>query len=150
MIRSVLILLAALAVPAYAVEPDEMLADPALEARANALDDQIRCVQCRSEAIGSSNADWARDARLVVRELISDGATDSEVLDFFVERYGEVVLMRPRAEGANLILWLAAPGMLLVAGSVSLVYLRRRCRPAAQKPELSAEEEARIDELLGR
>lgn len=149
MIRALVFLLA-LAAPAHAVEPDEMLSDPALEARANALDDEIRCVQCRSEAIGSSNADWARDARLVVRELIADGATDDEVLDFFVERYGEVVLMRPRAEGANLVLWLAPALMLLAAGGVSIAYLRRRSRAVPAAEGLTPEEQARIDELLGR
>jgi len=149
MIRAVLLFLL-LALPAQAVEPDEMLADPVLEARADALDDELRCVQCRSEAIGSSNADWARDARLMVRELIAGGATDAEVLDFFVERYGgEVVLMRPRAEGANLVLWLAAPAMLLLAGAISITYLRRRS-VAAPDDGLTTEEQARLDELLGR
>lgn len=147
MIRAVIFILL-LAGPAWAVEPDEMLSDPVLEARADALDDEIRCVQCRSEAIGSSNADWARDARLMVRELISEGASDAEVLDFFVERYGEVVLMRPRAEGANLVLWFAAPLMLLIAGAISLVYLRRRSQAAPAGDDLSAEEQARLDELL--
>ena len=138
-----------IALPAQAVEPDEMLADPVLEARASALDDELRCVQCRSEAIGSSNADWARDARIMVRELIASGATDHEVLDFFVERYGEVVLMRPRAEGANLVLWFAAPAMLLLAVAISAGYLRRRATPGPEE-DLSAEEQARLDELLGR
>jgi len=149
MIRAVLLFLL-LALPAQAVEPDEMLADPVLEARADALDDELRCVQCRSEAIGSSNADWARDARLMVRELIAGGATDAEVLDFFVERYGEVVLMRPRAEGANLVLWLAAPAMLLLAGVISITYLRRRSVAPAPDDGLTTEEQARLDELLGR
>ena len=149
MIRAVLLFLL-LALPAQAVEPDEMLADPVLEARADALDDELRCVQCRSEAIGSSNADWARDARLMVRELIAGCATDAEVLDFFVERYGEVVLMRPRAEGANLVLWLAAPAMLLLAGAISITYLRRRSVAPAPDDGLTTEEQARLDELLGR
>jgi len=149
MIRRALLVLVLLAAPAWAVEPDEMLADPALEARANALDDQLRCVQCRSESIAFSNADWSRDARLMVRELISEGATDDEVLDFFVERYGEVVLMRPRAEGATLLLWLAAPLMLLAAGGVAFTYLRRRSSPAPETG-LSAEEQARLEDLLGR
>lgn len=149
MIRALLLFLL-LALPAQAVEPDEMLADPVLEARADALDDELRCVQCRSEAIGSSNADWARDARIMVRELIAGGATDAEVLDFFVERYGEVVLMRPRAVGANLVLWLAAPAMLLLAGAISITYLRRRSAASAPDDGLTSEEQARLDELLGR
>ena len=148
MIRAALFLLL-LAAPAWAVEPDEMLDDPVLEARADALDDALRCVQCRSESIGSSNADWSRDARLMVRELISEGASDDEVLDFFVERYGEVVLMRPRADGANLVLWLAPLGMLLLAGGLSFAYLRQRARTPPPDGTLSAEEQARVEELLG-
>jgi len=144
------LLLVLLALPALAVEPDEMLDDPVLEARADALDDELRCVQCRSETIAFSNADWSRDARIMVRELIAGGATDDEVLDFFVERYGEVVLMRPRAEGANLVLWLAAPAMLLLAGAISFGYLRGRSATRAPDEDLTAEEQARLDQLLGR
>lgn len=147
MIRLALILVL-LAAPAFAVEPDEMLDDPVLEARANALDDEIRCVQCRSENIASSNADWARDARLMVRALIADGASDAEVLDFFVDRYGEVVLMTPRAQGANLILWAAAPVMLLLALGGGVAYLRTRAATPKPADGLSAEEEARLKELL--
>lgn len=147
MIRSLALFLM-LALPAQAVEPDEMLADPVLEARAQALDDELRCVQCRSENIASSNADWARDARLIVRELLTDGASDEEVLDFFVERYGEVVLMRPRAEGANLLLWAAAPAMLLIALFVSLSAFRRKPGEQSGAQNLSDEEQARLNRLL--
>lgn len=142
------IILAFVATAALGVEPDEMLADPVLEARANALDDEIRCVQCRSENIASSNADWARDARLMVRALISEGASNAEVLDFFVDRYGEVVLMTPRAAGANLVLWAAAPVMLLIALGGSIAYMRRRASGVAPTSGLSADEEARLKELL--
>ncbi|MEL7105494.1 MAG: cytochrome c-type biogenesis protein [Pseudomonadota bacterium] len=148
MIRLALILLL-LGAPAFAVEPDEMLADPVLEARANALDDEIRCVQCRSENIASSNADWARDARLMVRALIADGASDADVLDFFVDRYGEVVLMTPRAQGANLVLWAAAPLMLLVALGASFAYVRSRAAAPTPETDLSDDEKARLKELLG-
>ncbi|MEL7460958.1 MAG: cytochrome c-type biogenesis protein [Pseudomonadota bacterium] len=147
MIRLALILLL-LGAPAFAVEPDEMLADPVLEARANALDDEIRCVQCRSENIASSNADWARDARLMVRALIADGASDADVLDFFVDRYGEVVLMTPRAQGANLVLWAAAPLMLLAALGASFAYVRSRAAAPTPETDLSDDEEARLKELL--
>lgn len=147
MIRLVL-LLVMLAVPAFAVEPDELLTDPVLEARAQALDEELRCVQCRSENIASSNADWARDARLIVRELLTEGASDDDVLDFFVERYGEVVLMRPRAEGANLLLWAAAPVMLLIAFAVSISAFRRRSEASTVSAGLTDDEQARLDELL--
>ena len=135
--------------PALAVEPDEMLADPVLEARAQALDEKIRCVKCRSEVIASSNADWASDARVVVRELIADGKTDEEVLDFFVARYGEYVLMTPQTSGSNVLLWLAGPLMLMVGGWLAVIYLRRR---AGADPDtelvLSEAEQARLDEIM--
>ena len=144
--RRLALILCLTAWPLWAVEPDEMLADPALEARAQALDDALRCVQCQSESIASSNADWARDARLIVRELISTGASDQAVLDYFVERYGEVVLMRPKTGGANLILWAAGPVMLLLGAGIALAAFRRpRTAPA---PPLSAEEEARLKQIL--
>lgn len=149
MIR-VLLLWLAMAAPAFAIDPKDMLADPALEARAQALDEELRCVRCRSENIASSNADWARDARLVVRELVSGGASDAEVRAFFVDRYGEVVLMRPTAEGVNLLLWGAGPLMLLLALGLSAAYMRRRARLPEPSEALSDAEKARIDELLDR
>ena len=147
MIRWLLVLCVLCALPVYAVEPDEMLADPALEARAQALDEDIRCVQCQSENIASSNADWARDARLIVRELIVDGRSDVEIMTFFVERYGERVLMNPRKDGANAVLWLAGPAMLILALLIGAGYLRRRRVAEAPEP-LSSEEEARLKEIL--
>ena len=146
-LRALLLALAlAVAGPAAAVEPSEMLADPALEARAQALDHELRCVKCRSESIASSGADWARDARIMVRELLSDGASDAEVKAFFVDRYGDYVLMTPRAEGENLLLWAAGPLMLLGGGAVAVMALRRR-RTAAPE-DLSDDERRRLDEIL--
>lgn len=145
--RRLALILWCLAAPAFAVEPHEMLDDPALEARAQALDDELRCVKCRSENIASSNADWAADARVLVRELVADGRSDQEVRDFFVARYGDYVLMRPTAEGANLILWLAGPALLLAGGGIAAAYLRRRSRPEAPG-DLSDDERARLADLL--
>ncbi len=146
-----LILLLLCSPPAMAVEPDEMLADPTLEARAQALDEDIRCVRCRSENIASSNADWARDARLIVREMISDGASDAEILDFFVERYGERVLMRPRSDGANVVLWAAGPVMLVLSALIAAAYLRARARTNRRAPApLSKAEQARLNDILNR
>ena len=122
-----------------------MLADPALEARAQALDEMLRCVQCQSESIASSNADWARDARLIVRERLQGGASDQAVLDYFVERYGEVVLMRPKTGGTNLILWAAGPVMLLLGAGIALAAIRR---PRTAPAPLSDEEEARLKQIL--
>ena len=141
------LILCLLAAPVLAVEPSEMLADPVLEARAQALDQELRCVKCQSEAIASSNAAWAADARVLVRELIADGKSDAEVMNFFVDRYGEYVRMRPAARGAGLVLWIAAPLMLLGGIGIAALTLRRR-RAAPEVAALSADEQAHLDELL--
>lgn len=138
-----------LAAPAWALDPTEMLSDPALEQRARALDHALRCVVCQSESVASSNANWAEDARRTVRELVSEGASDDEVLDFFVERYGEFVLMAPRASGSNWLLWASAPAMLLLALLIGLLYLRgRQTARAPQDEALSEAEKARLKEIL--
>lgn len=137
------------AFPVLAVEPEEMLADPQLEARAQALDEKLRCVKCRSEVIASSNADWASDARVIVRELIADGASDQDVLDFFVARYGEYVLMTPQTTGSNVLLWLAGPLMLMLGGGLAAIYLRRRAvATPATEVVLSEDEQARLKEIM--
>lgn len=144
-------LLLGLVLPAEAVEPGEMLDDPALEARAQALDDDLRCVKCRSESIASSNAEWASDARVKVRELLSEGATDAEVRDFFVARYGEYVLMTPTRHGANWILWGAGPLMLVLGGGIAAFYLRRRTAAGAGDEEgLTNAEKARLWQILDK
>lgn len=131
----------------HAVQPDEMLADPVLEARAQALDHELRCVLCRSESIASSNADWASDARIIVRELLRDGASDAEVMDFFVARYGDFVLMKPRISGANIALWLAGP-LILLAALLALILRARARRSVTQPAPLSAEEQDALARLV--
>ncbi|MFN3578425.1 MAG: cytochrome c-type biogenesis protein CcmH [Tabrizicola sp.] len=131
--------------PAWAVQPDEMLADPALEARARAISREIRCPVCQGETIDDSNAPISRDLRLIIRERLVAGDTDAEVVDFIVARYGEGVLFKPRAEGVNLVLWLAGPALLIAGIAVAVAAGRRRARPEAV---LSAEEEARLREIL--
>jgi len=143
-----LVLAILLASPVWAVLPGEMLDDPVLEARAQAIDEDIRCVQCQSENIASSNADWAADARRTVRELLVAGATDEEVMTFFVERYGERVLMLPRTDGSNMLLWGAGPLMLLLSLSVAAVYIRGRKQARGNQPPLSETDEARLSEIL--
>ncbi|MBB4279674.1 cytochrome c-type biogenesis protein, partial [Rhizobium mongolense] len=98
MIRSILLAIALFlsAAPAFAVNPDEVLSDPALEARARALSAELRCMVCQNQSIDDSNADLAKDLRLLVRERITDGDTDEEVLSYIVSRYGEFVLLKPR------------------------------------------------------
>ena len=141
---------AALPVTVHAVQPDEVLDDPALEARARALSRDLRCLVCRNESIDESNADLARDMRIVVRERLMEGDSDEQVLDFLVARYGEFVLLRPTTQGANLILWIAAPTMFLLALVAAGVYLRRRDRaPEPAAAPLSDEERRRLREIMG-
>lgn len=126
-----------------------MLDDPALEARARQLDHEIRCVQCQSEAVASSNAAWAQDARMMIRERVAAGDTNQEVKVFFVERYGEFVLMDPPKTGSNLLLWLAGPIMAVLAALLGSVYVRGR-REMKQPDGLSDAEETRLKEILSK
>ncbi len=133
------------AAPLWAVEPGEMLDDPVLEDRARALSQGLRCPVCRNESIDESNATLAKELRLVLRERLVAGDTDQQAVDYMVARYGEFVLLRPDASGANLILWMAAPGLLLVALGIGWVTIRRR-GPVDDK--LSADEKAELDKIL--
>jgi cytochrome c-type biogenesis protein CcmH len=130
-----------------ALDPGEMLDDPALEARARALDHEIRCVQCQSEAVASSNAAWAQDARRAIRERILAGDTDAQVKTFFVARYGEYVLMDPPKTGSTLLLWLAPLGLALLAAGTALTYLKGRST-ATGPQALSDAEEKRLKDIL--
>lgn len=146
------LLAAALMLPvaAAAVQPDEMLADPGLEARARALSKELRCVVCQGESIDDSNADIARDLRLLVRERLLAGDSDDAVLDFVVERYGEFVLFRPPFTPGNAALWLAGPVLLLIGGTTALIFVRGRARAAPPPPPpLTEAESIRLRELTG-
>ncbi|MDD7969715.1 cytochrome c-type biogenesis protein [Roseinatronobacter alkalisoli] len=149
-IRTILaVLCIAFASTALAVQPDEILDDPVLESRARDISAGLRCLVCRNESIDESNADLARDMRLLVRERLVEGDSDDAVIAFIVERYGEYVLLRPTTDGANIILWVAAPVLFLIALSSALVYLRRRDKaPEPEKAGLSVEEKRRLQELL--
>ncbi|MFN7002980.1 MAG: cytochrome c-type biogenesis protein CcmH [Roseinatronobacter sp.] len=149
-LRACLIGLAiSLASPALAVQPDEILDDPALESRARDISAGLRCLVCRNESIDESNAELARDMRLLVRERLVEGDSDAEVMAFIVERYGEYVLLRPTTDGANILLWIAAPVLFLIALLSAGLYLRQRARaPEPVNDRLSAEEEKRLRELL--
>ncbi len=149
--RVILLLVALLVVaPAQAVQPGEMLADPALEARARAISKEVRCLVCRNESIDDSNASLARDLRLLVRERLLAGDSDAEVLDYLVERYGEFVLLKPKLSAANAFLWLAGPAAFLFGLIVITAYLRtRRPQTAANAAPLSDEEKRRLDDILG-
>ncbi|MBY3216162.1 cytochrome c-type biogenesis protein CcmH [Rhizobium laguerreae] len=136
-----------MAAPAFAVNPDEVLADPALEARARALSTELRCMVCQNQSIDDSNADLAKDLRLLVRERISDGDSDEAVLNYIVSRYGEFVLLKPRVSMKTVLLW-GAPVLLVLAGGLSLlVFARKRAgKPTGSK--LTADEQAKLSELL--
>ncbi|KAF5884588.1 MULTISPECIES: cytochrome c-type biogenesis protein [Rhizobium] len=136
-----------MAAPAFAVNPDEVLADPALEARARALSAELRCMVCQNQSIDDSNADLAKDLRLLVRERISDGDSDEAVLNYIVSRYGEFVLLKPRVSMKTVLLW-GAPVLLVLAGGLSLlVFARKRAgKPTGSK--LTADEQAKLSELL--
>ena len=147
--RAVLVLALCLApLAALAVQPDEMLGDPALEARARAITKELRCVVCQSELIDELNADIARDLRLLVRERLVAGDSDDEVRAFLVERYGEFVLFRPPMSWRNAPLWLAGPVLLLVGGGLAFGFIRRRGKAAAPPPPLSEAERARLAALI--
>ncbi|APG47123.1 cytochrome c-type biogenesis protein [Phaeobacter porticola] len=138
--------------PVLAVEPDEILADPALESRARELSKDLRCLVCRNENIDESNADLARDLRLLLRERLVAGDSDDAAMDFIVERYGEYVLLSPRATGANWLLYAAGPLMLVLALVLAGGYIRNRSRtPSEEDPGavvLSAQERAQLDRIL--
>ena len=136
-----------LAAPAFAVNPDEVLADPALEARARALSAELRCMVCQNQSIDDSNADLAKDLRLLVRERITDGDSDDQVLNYIVSRYGEFVLLKPRFNIKTVLLW-GAPVLLVLAGGLSLLLFARRRAGKPTGSKLTADEQAKLAELL--
>jgi cytochrome c-type biogenesis protein CcmH len=137
---------------AYAVQPDEIMSDPAKELRARNLSRELRCMVCQNQSIDDSEAPLARDLRLLVRERIAAGDSDAQVLDFLVARYGEFVLLKPRLEPHTWLLWLLPPMALAGGGFALWTYNRRRLRSAASDDpaslKLTAEEEARLEQLI--
>ncbi|MBC7676994.1 MAG: cytochrome c-type biogenesis protein CcmH [Rhodoferax sp.] len=147
-LRAALLIALLSATPAWAVQPDEVLADPALEARARSISEGLRCLVCRNETIDDSDASLARDLRLLLRERLTAGDTDADAIAFIVDRYGEYVLLNPTANGVNLILWLAGPAMLIAGLATAALYLRRRRTSAAPDAPLSDGETKRLAEIL--
>ncbi len=144
--KRLVIILMLLASPLWAVDPKEMLDDPILEERARTLSQELRCPVCRNESIDESNAALSQELRIVLRERMLAGDTDQEALDFMVARYGEFVMLRPDTSGANVILWLAAPVLLLIA----LVIGWSTIRAKRSAPEgLSEAEKAELEKILG-
>jgi cytochrome c-type biogenesis protein CcmH len=140
-----IILLFALASPALAVQPDEILKDPALEARARALSQELRCMVCQNQSIDDSDAPLARDLRILVRERLSAGDSDGQVIDFLVARYGEFVLLKPRFSWRNALLWLTPFGLVLL-GAIGILVARRHAGPNAPAP-LTTDEERRLEDI---
>jgi cytochrome c-type biogenesis protein CcmH len=152
----VLAMVSSIAIPcnrAVAVQPDEVLSDPALETRARAISRELRCMVCQNQSIDDSEAPLARDLRVLVRERLKGGDNDRQVLDFLVARYGDFVLLKPRFTPQTALLWLLPPA-LLGSGAVALVLLvRRRGGPSgaiASAEPLSTAEQARLAELVDR
>ncbi|TGQ52204.1 cytochrome c-type biogenesis protein CcmH [Mesorhizobium sp. M1C.F.Ca.ET.193.01.1.1] len=143
----VLLLALVFAGAAQAVKPDEVLPDPALEARARALSEGLRCMVCQNQSIDESDADLARDLRILVRQRLVAGDTDQQVMDYIVSRYGEFVLLKPRFSLRNALLW-GTPVLLLLAGGIFIVLSARSRRSASVV--LSAEEQAALDKMLSR
>src|SRR5213595_1885944 len=137
---------------ARAVQPDEIMAEPAKETRARDLSRELRCMVCQNQSIDDSEAPLARDLRLLVRERIAAGDSDAQVIDFLVVRYGEFVLLKPRLKPHTLLLWLLPPLALAGGGFALWMHSRRRAKSAAAEDlsssKLTAEEEARLERLI--
>lgn len=132
----------------YAVQPDEVLPDAGLEARARAISADIRCLVCQNQSIDDSDAPLARDLRILVRERLTAGDSDGEVVDFLVDRYGEFVLLQPRFGMHTLVLWIGPFAILALAALAAFMWCRRPDAGAPDEVALSQDEARRLDELL--
>jgi cytochrome c-type biogenesis protein CcmH len=135
--------------PALAVQPDEVLADPALESRAREIGKELRCLVCQNESIDESNAELARDLRILVRDRLQAGDSDRDVKAYVVSRYGDFVLLRPPMKPSTWALWFG-PAIIFAGGVIALAlyYRRRQRQPAAPPAPLDAEEQRRLERLL--
>lgn len=134
--------------PTLAVQPDEVLPDPALEARARAISAGLRCLVCQNQSIDDSDAPLARDLRILVRGRLKAGDSDEQIIDFVVARYGEFVLLKPRFEPHTMLLWLATPAVGLAAIAIVILAARRRKIEANQTVPLSKSERQKLKKLL--
>jgi len=135
--------------PAHAVEPDEVLQDPALETRAREISEGLRCLVCQNQSIDDSGAPLAKDLRLLVRERLKAGDSNQQIVDFIVARYGEFVLLKPRFETHTLVLWLATPAVFLAAILIIALAFRRRRAEAQNPAPLNIAEKRQLKRLLG-
>jgi cytochrome c-type biogenesis protein CcmH len=141
-----LLLLLAFAGAAHAVTPSEELANPVLEARAEAIGKELRCLVCQNESIEDSNADLAHDLRVLLRQRLVAGDSNAQAIQYIVDRYGQFVLLRPPVEPATYALWFGPPALLLIGALGVVLYLRRRAPEAV--PPLSEAERRRLGEIL--
>ena len=132
--------------PVLAVQPDEVMKDPALEARARSLSEELRCLVCQNQSIDDSDAPLARDIRILIRQRIAQGESNETVRAYLVSRYGDFILLKPPFKPETLLLWLS-PALVLGAGLGAALFARRRAPRST--PALSAEEEARLSSLTG-
>lgn len=144
-ILAAVLLALCLAVPALAVQPDEVLKNPVLEARAREISAGLRCLVCQNQSIDDSDAGVARDLRILIREQLQQNKSNDDVVAFVVDRYGEYVLLKPRLTARTMVLWFT-PFLILLVGAAAL--LRRRSQPASEPDHLSDAEKAALDALL--
>lgn len=141
------LMLALTAASAWAVQPDEMLADPALEARARTISRELRCLVCQNQSIDDSDAELARDLRVLLRQRLKAGDSDQQATQFLVDRYGDYVLLKPPFKSSTLVLWLGPPALLLAGLAIAFAAAKKR-KPKEAAAPLTAEEKARLDRLL--
>lgn len=146
-LAAVFFLMLSLALPAFAVQPDEVLKDPVLEARARQLSAGLRCLVCQNQSIDESDAGVARDLRVLIREQLQQQKTDAEIIAFVVDRYGDYVLLKPRLTARTLVLWLT-PFAIVLAGGAFLLLRRKQAAATAAVPALSPEEQAKLHDIL--
>lgn len=144
------IMILLLLTPAFAVNPDEVLDDPVLEQRARSLSTGIRCLVCQNQSIDDSDAQLARDLRIIVREKLVEGLSDKQILDYLVDRYGEFVLLKPRLTNQTILLWLLPLVALIIGAIIALkTFGRTKRKEAVQIKDLSKDEEEKLSKILG-
>ncbi len=144
-----ILLMMVLAVPVFAVQPDEMLHDPAMEERARDISADLRCLVCQNQSIDDSDAPLARDLRILVRERLLAGDTNQEAVAYIVDRYGDYVLLKPPFNVQTLLLWAAPLGALVIGTAIVVVFMRRRSSaPVAVSEALTQEEQDRLKDLM--
>lgn len=145
---AIVLLLSLWIIPAQAVQPDEILADPALEARARDLSMGLRCLVCQNQSIDDSNAPLARDLRILLRDRLKAGDSDAQAVDFIVARYGDYVLLRPRFNAATWLLWIGP--FALLAAAAAFLFMRRRNKLIDAEGALDPQEQAELERLMDR